>query len=200
MPLREDELASRGKDDLRYCIACEKYLSPIAWAEHEHNPNAKKPLAPPRAASALSTIDLLLGNCALGNTSGVLVIEGVEVFRLRHHGDDGHIAIDLDLRSPQGQLAKLNRNRPLALAPGVTLETNGDDVAVLREGQPLARVTLQDGKALRLTGEFFANGLRVGVTHDLLTIDGTMVAATRLYGPGTAVLIRRGKAIGYAKK
>ncbi|MBI3744446.1 MAG: hypothetical protein HY261_09210 [Chloroflexi bacterium] len=199
MPLREDELASRGKDDLRYCIVCEKYLSPIAWAEHAHNPNAKKPLAPTRPAPAISTIDLLLGNCALGNTSGVLVIEGVEVFRLRHRGDDGHITVDLDLRAPEGQLAKVDRNKPLAMAPGLALDVNGGEVAVSRQGMAIARVTLHD-HALRLTGEFFANGLRVVVTGDSLTIDGKPAAATRLYGPGTAVLIRRGKAIGFAKK
>ena len=199
MPLREDELASRGKDDLRYCIVCEKYLSPIAWAEHGHNPNARKPRAPARAAPAIATIDLLLGNCALGNTSGVLVIEGVEVFRLRHRGDDGHIAIDLDLRAPEGQLAKIDRNKALALASGLALEVNGGEVAVARQGEAIARATLQD-HAIRLTGDFFANGLRVSVTSDSLAIDGKPVTSTRLYGPGTAVLIRRGKAIGFAKK
>lgn len=38
MPRREDEYYLRKEGDLRYCVFCGKYLSPIEWAVHPHNP------------------------------------------------------------------------------------------------------------------------------------------------------------------
>jgi len=41
MPSREEERERRTKDDLRYCVFCKRYLSPIAWDSHPHNPERK---------------------------------------------------------------------------------------------------------------------------------------------------------------
>ena len=204
MPLREDDRARHSKDDLKYCVVCKQYLSPAAWAEHEHNPKARpgvgaglRPARPP----GLLTCTLLLGPCAIGNTSGVIVLEGVEVFRLRHRGEDGHIAVNLDVRGPDGkQLAKIERNSPQHLAPGLAFATEGPSLRLAgAAGAIIASATAEGSDGIRLAGDFHANGLHLHIASDALTIGGQPFMTARLYGPGAAVLIRKGKGISFAK-
>jgi hypothetical protein len=204
MPLREDERARHRKEDSKYCVFCEAYLSPAAWAEHEHNPNAGKPVRPVRAAPPPLATSLLLGNCAIGNTSGVLVIEGLEVFRVRHRGGDGLLAVDFDVRGRDGaRLARIERNRPVVLAPGYALHAADGEVRVAdeRTGAPLACAAAEpSGRGVRVTGDFHVNGMRVTITGDTLVVGGMTVAPARLYGPGTAVLLRKDRGIAFAKR
>ena len=203
MPLREDDLARRSKDDLKYCVVCKQYLAPAAWAGHEHNPAARPVGAGLRPAQPSRTLacTLLLGPCAIGNTSGVIVLEGVELFRLRHRGENGHIAVNIDMRGADGkQLAKIERNSPLHLAPGLTLAAEGPSLRLTdAAGATIASATAEGSDALRLTGNFHANGLHLHIASDTLAIGGQSVTTARLYGPGTAVLIRKGKGISFAK-
>jgi hypothetical protein len=202
MPLREDDRARHSKDDLKYCVVCKQHLAPAAWAQHEHNPKAR-PVPKPAVAVKPGQLacTLLLGPCAIGNTSGVIVLEGVEVFRLRHRGEDGHIAVNMDIRGPDGrQLAKIERNSPLHLAPGLSFAADGPSLRLNdASGAPIVTATAEGSDVIRLTGDFHANGLHLHIASDSLTIGGEPVAATRLYGPGTAVLIRKGKGISFAK-
>lgn len=201
MPLREEDRARRAKDDLKFCVLCKQYLAPAAWAQHEHNPASRPPPKPGTAPrSAALTCTLLLGPCAIGNTSGVIVLEGLEIFRLRHRGEDGHIAVNMDLRARDGKpLAKIERNSPLLLAPGLSFAAEGPAVRIADASGALLASATADGDSLRLTGDFFSGGLRLRITNDSATLADQPLAPPRLYGPGTALLLRKGKPIAFAK-
>lgn len=204
MPIREDERALRRPGDASYCVVCRQYLAPEDWAVHEHNPARRQPIAGrPAPRPALLAASLRVGPCLLENTSGVLVLEGLEVFRLRHRGDDGHIAIDLDLRGPAGvPLAKIARNQPLRVAPGYAWHDNGGILRLTRDagGAELARIAAAGPRGVALTGEFWAGAVCLRATADALTLDGSPLPTTPLYGPGTAILLRKGKGIAFAKR
>lgn len=204
MPIREDERALRRPGDASYCVVCRQYLAPQDWAVHEHNPARQKPIAGrPAPRPTLLAAALQLGPCLLENTSGVLVLEGLEVFRLRHRGDDGHIAVDLDLRGAGGvPIAKIARNQPLHVAPGYAWHTDGGILRIARAdaGADLVRIAAEGPRGIALTGEFWAGAVCLRATPETLTLDGVPLPIAALYGPGTALLLRKGKGIAFAKK
>ena len=204
MPIREDERALRRPGDASYCVVCRSYLTPEDWASHEHNPARQQPIAGrPAPRSALLAATLRLGPCLLDNTSGVLVLEGAEIFRLRHRGDDGHIVIDLDLRGPGGSpIAKIARNQPQHLASGCAWHAEGGLLSLDREpdGAGLVSIAAEGPRSVAITGEFWVGAVCLRATADALTLDSAPLATAPLYGPGTAVLLRKGKPIAFAKK
>lgn len=206
MPSRRDEwLRGRAADELRYCVVCEQYLAPAAWADHEHNPELRAP-----GASAVSFLDELtsdvmyLGGVKVANCSSILVLEGVEVFRLRDRDSRNHIRVDLDVRGPQGKrLAVIADNQPRLLAPGFQFIERGPICAVVDEAseKPVVTVEALSSKAVRLLGTLWVENVQAVFSPEGLTLGGVALPARPTMGKGTAVLLRKSQTgIGFAKR
>lgn len=205
MPSRRDDwLRGRSKDELHYCVICKRYLAPIAWGEHEHNPEVRHP-----DADRISLLDDLmtdvvyLGGVKVTNCASVLVVQGIEVFRLRDRDSENNIRIDLDLRGPQGKrIAKIADNRVVNVAPGYAFEADGRVCTVYEEasGEPLISVEAVSSKAVQLLGTFWVEKFKVDLGEEGLTLGEAGLPARPVRGRGTAILLRKGAPeIGFAK-
>lgn len=206
MPSRRDEWhKGRSKDELHYCVICKRYLAPIGWAEHEHNPEFRHP-----DADRISFLDSLmgdvvyLGGAKITNTASVLVVQGIEVFRLRDRDGQGNIRIDLDLRGPRGKrICRVVDNQATFLAPGYAFEADGAFCAVYDDatGLPVASAEALTSKAVQLLGTFWVENFPVVLSETGLTLGETGLPAQQVRGRGTAILLRRGaQEVGFAKK
>lgn len=206
MPSRRDEWhRGRSKDELHYCVICERYLAPIAWAEHEHNPAVRHP-----DAERLGFLDSLmsdvvyLGGTKVTSAASVLVVQGIEVFRLRDRDKDNAIRINLDLRGPGGKrIARVDDNKPVFLAPGYGFESDGSFCAVFDEktNEPVVSAEALSSKSVQLLGTFWVEGFEVVLKDDGVVLGGTALPAQPVIGRGTAILLRKGSPeVGFAKK
>ena len=205
MAPRRDEWVRRTKDDLRYCVTCERYLSPIAWAEHEHNPDVRAPGADLIGLLDHLTSDIVyLGGTKVTDCASVLVIQGVEVFRLRDRDRDNRIRVDLDVRGAGNErIATIENGRPLTVAPGYRFEDVGSACAVTREEDGMAVVAVESlsSKALQIHGAFWVGDYRVEMTEHGLHLGGESLPPTQVKGSGTAIVLRKKRAeVGFAKR
>lgn len=193
MPIREDERALRSNEDLQYCVICKRYLSPLAWREHEHNPAIQK-------ARSIASLDVLmeevvwLGPVKVRNCASVVVVQGVEVLRLRDRDGENRIRIDLDLRGPKDERLVLVQNGQVkAVASGVRFQDEGRACTVVEEqsGRELLRVEAMSSKVLAVQGTFHAGGLAVEMTGEQLSVGGEPVSEREVRGKGTAIVIRK---------
>ena len=206
MPSRRDDwLRGRTKDELRYCVLCQRHLSPIAWDEHEHNPAVRHPDSDRIGLlDDLMTDVVYLGGARVTHCASVLVIQGVEVFRLRDRDSQNHIRINLDVRGPQGKrIARIDDNRVVLMAPGYAFETDGSFCSVYAEasGDPVVAVEAISSKAVQVLGTFWVENFKVDLSEGGLTLGDAAVAPLPVRGAGTAILLRKGAAeIGFAKR
>ena len=219
---RKDEWVRRTEDDLRYCIPCDRYLSPIAWAEHEHNPDVRAPGSDLTAFLDHLTSDVVyLGPIKVTNCASVLVIQGVEVFRLRDRDHDGAMRIDLEVRGPKGaRVATVKDGKPVSIAAGYRFEDKGQRCAVVREevaheseearegkeareakGRNLVAVESLGSKGVRILGTFWVGDFCVEMSEESLVLGATPVVGEEAQGSGTAIVLRKSKdRIGFAKR
>ena len=206
MPSRRDEwLRGRSKDELHFCVICQRYLSPIAWNEHEHNPAFRHPDSDRIAfLDSLMSDVVYLGGMKVTGCASVLVIQGVEVFRLRDRDKDNAIRIDLDVRGAQGRrIAGVNDNRVTFLAPGYAFENEGSFCAVYeaKSLEPVVSVEGLSSKSVQLLGTLWVDSFKVMLREDSLGLDGTALAARPVIGRGTAILLKKNSPqVGFAKK
>lgn len=201
MAIREDERALRTNDDLQYCVICKRYLSPIAWREHEHNPAIQKA----RSMSALEALmgDVVyLGPVKVSNCASVVVIQGVEVFRLRDRTGSNALVVDLDLRGPRDErIAFVQGNQATVLTPGYRFEADGPVCRILNGAMELVRVEALDGKGVAIQGVLRGGGLEAVMTRLGLTIGGGVVSEPEVRGKGTAILLRKkAPLVGFANR
>ena len=201
MAIREDERALRTNDDLQYCVICKRYLSPIAWREHEHNPAIQKA----RNVSALEALmgDVVyLGPVKVSNCASVVVIQGVEVFRLRDRSGSNALVVDLDLRGPKDErIAFVQGNQAMVLGPGHHFEADGPVCRVLNGETEVVRVEALDGKGVAIQGVLRGGGLEAVMTGSGLTVGGVVISEPEVRGKGTAILLRKkAPMIGFANR
>lgn len=205
MPMRRDEwVRTRSKEDLRYCVICQRYMPPVEWDAHQHNPKVNPPERDILQELDDLTSDVLyLGGMKVANCASVLVVQGVEVFRLRDRDRENNIRVDLDVRGPAGRLAKVTDNNARFLAPGYRFVAHGPECSVVHEasGEDIVRVESLSSKSTRILGTFWADGLRVAIGEDAVAIGEAVIPAQQVRGTGTAVLLRsKGPQISFAKR
>ena len=192
MPIREDERALRAEGDVQYCVICKRYFSADAWRGHEHNPAVQSEQSI-RRLDELTADVMYLGPIKVSNCASVLVIGGVEVFRLRDRDGENRIRMDLDVRGPNdARIALVQDNFPKLLAPGYRFQLEGAVGAVVDgSGTPLVKVESMSSKSLRVTGTFWFDSLRVTATATSLTVGETTVREPEVRGKGTAIVMRK---------
>ena len=206
MSSRRDEWhRGRSNDELQYCVICQRHLSPIAWGEHEHNPAVRHPDADRLGfLDDLMTDVVYLGGAKVTNCASVLVVQGIEVFRLRDRDSQNRIRIDLDLRGPQGRrIARVSDNRVAFIAPGYAFESDGSFCSVYVDitGEPVVSVEAISSKAVQLLGTFWVEDLKVDLTEGGLSLGDAGLPPLPVRGRGTAILLRKGASeVGFAKK
>ncbi len=205
MPMRRDEwVRTRSKEDLRYCVICKRYMPPAEWDAHQHNPKVNPPERDIlRQLGDLTSDVLYLGGTKVAHCASVLVVQGVEVFRLRDRDHENSIRVDLDVRGAEGRLATVNNNQARFVAPGYRFTAQGPVCAVVHEasGGDVARVESLSSKSTRILGTFWVEGLRVGIEEDALAIGETVIPSQQVRGTGTAVLLRsKSPQIAFAKR
>lgn len=205
MPMRRDEwVRPRSAEDLRYCVVCQRYMPPAEWDAHQHNPRVNPPERDIlRQLDDLTSDVVYLGGTKIGNCASVLVVRGVEVFRLRDRDRENRIRIDLDIRASSGRLASVVDNRPKFLAPGHRFAEQGSACALVHEasGEDVVRVESLSSKAVRILGTFWVDGLSVAIDEDAVVIGETVIPAQELRGNGMAVVLRsKSPQIAFAKR
>jgi hypothetical protein len=145
-----------------------------------------------------------LGNNDITNCAAALVIEGVEVFRLRE--DDGQLLVDCDVLNHEGQrMAKIVRNTPIVVADGFRAHIKpGEPTEVIYEenGQVVARFERKGPRHVKITGVFCVNGYCVFIDDEagLRTNEEAFTFSNnRVRGFGTAISLKRGQiGIGFS--
>ena len=143
-----------------------------------------------------------LGNNDITNCAAALVIEGVEVFRLRE--DEGELLVECDMFTPTGErVAKIVRNTPEYVAPGYRAHIKpGEPRQVIAEpsGKVLAQFERRGRRHVKITGIFCVKGFVVVLDEaGLHTNDPWEISNNGFNGLGTAISLRRGQmGLGFA--
>ena len=205
MSSRRDEWFRRTENDLRYCVVCERHLSPIAWAEHEHNPNVSSAEHDDLAfLDHLMSDVVYLGGVKVSDCASIVVAQGVEVFRLRDRDGSNRIKVDLQVDGSGGaRIAKIENGVATFTAPGYVFEDLGHACAVIRQQDGTAVVAVESvsSKAVQILGTLYVGDFGIEMTGDALKLGGVPVATTSATGSGTAIVLRKKKAeVGFAKR
>ena len=134
---------------------------------------------------------ITLGNNIIEDCDGVLLVNEVEVFRLRHRGSDGTLICDFDVRDKKGnRIAKISKNNVVFCAPGYLVnnlpkESNITD----QNGNFIARVQEVGSDEIKITGEFWIDGFQVLITDKLMDFSGTTFSGCVISGFGKAISI-----------
>jgi len=201
---RVDEWFRRSEGDLRYCTVCERHLSPIAWAEHEHNPELKKPEHDDIVFLEHLMSDVVyLGGVKVSGCLSVLVAQGVEIFRLRGRDRANRIKLDLQVDGEDGaRIAKIENGAAIFVAPGYSFEDLGNACAITREdGTAIVAVESLSSKSIQIIGTLWIGNYSIDMTAEGLALGGISLGVKEVRGPGTAIVLRGKKAeIGFAKR
>src|SRR5438876_1205229 len=138
---------------------------------------------------------VILGGNRIENCDAALVVEGVEVFRLRERTKDGHLVVDFDLHDPNGnRIAKIAKNYVAHAAPGYKFQNRVGVSEVIKEdtGQIVARVEEVAKDAVAVTGTFNVKGYVVEARADGLAVGGLMMKGNTIIGSRKAIELRRG--------
>ena len=136
--------------------------------------------------------NLYLGSNLIKDCDAALVVNGVEVFRLRERTGDGRLVVDFDLRDSTGQrIAKIAKNNVVFAADGFDSinEASRSFVRDKRSSNTVALVEeLPDG-SVRVTGNFWIEGYHVLITEDDLVAGGLTFTANIIQGFGKAIVL-----------
>jgi len=137
---------------------------------------------------------VFLGTNEIRDCQAALVVNGVEVFRLRQRGDDGRLSVDFDVRDASGKrLAKVAKNNVVHAAQGYSVKHGAHESAVLGpDGTTIARVQELTEDALRITGEFWIEGHHVSIADDALVSGGITLSGNLIIGFGAAIKLDPG--------
>lgn len=130
-----------------------------------------------------------LGSNVIQNCEAALVVNGVEVFRLRDRAGDGQLVCDFDVRGADGErIAKIAKNNAVYAAPGwkvvhLPRESRVEDT----QGNVIAQVLETGEDEIAVTGEFWVEGHRVQITEDALVSGGITMAGNLIDGFGRAI-------------
>lgn len=146
------------------------------------------------------TYTVILGGNTMINCSAVLVINGIEVFRLRERTGDGQLTVDFEIRDENENLkAKVTKNNIIFPNDGKYAIYQGKKHSTLIEkssGIEIAKVTKISQNTISVTGIFCINGDKVIATDDQLILPrGNIMVHSTFSGFGKAIEITDGKII-----
>jgi hypothetical protein len=133
---------------------------------------------------------LVLGDNEISNCDAAIVVEGVEVFRLRDRDRDGKLIVDFDLREPDGKrIAKIAKNYVAHAAEGYEHQNRPgvSEVVETHTGRVLARVEEVAPRRVRVTGTFCVEGLTVEITGTGVLLGTNLISGCRITGFGKAI-------------
>lgn len=132
-----------------------------------------------------------LGSNKIIECAAALVVNGVEVFRLRHRESDGKLICDFDLRDETGnRLAKVAKNNVVYAADGHEVHHLPRESYVQDpNGNIIARVQEVSGDEIKITGDFWIDGHHVLISDDALVSGGITMSGNTVRGFGKAISI-----------
>ena len=116
---------------------------------------------------------LQLGTNQISNCGAALIIDGVDVFRLRSSETDSQILVDFDIYGQDGaRLARVAKNQVVFAAPGYTSSATATSCEVTApSGEIVAKVVRLAPNWLKLNGVFWSHGSRLAITDEHMQVD-----------------------------
>jgi len=136
-----------------------------------------------------------LGSNIIHNCDAALVVNGVEVFRLRERSGDGQLVADFDVRDEQGDLiAKVAKNNVVYGRPGMRVNHGPKFTEVLdpTTGTTYARAEEVSTNTIRITGTFTIDGYTIVATQAALKIGGITMSGNIIQGSRRAIVLQQG--------
>jgi len=134
---------------------------------------------------------VILGDNIILDCDAALFVNGTEVFRLRKRESDGRLMCDFDVRNKNGaRIAKVANNNVVYAAEGYEVhQLPGESNIQDTDGQFLARVRETSHDEIRITGEYWVDGLQVLISDDGLRSGGNLLSGNTVMGFGKAISI-----------
>lgn len=141
-----------------------------------------------------------LGNNQIVDCQNVLVIDGVEVFRLRDRDETLNLVVDFDVLGPNNErIAKVAKNYVAYAAAGYGFQNRPGVAKVIQEatGDEVVKVVASSPRAIKIIGTFWVGNYKVEITEDRLVMGGVTLAGNVIQGFRKAIELRKG-AMGIA--
>lgn len=151
------------------------------------------------------TYTVILGGTKFIDCSAVLVINGIEVFRLRERTGDGQLTVDFEIRDEADKLlAKVAKNNIVFPTDGKYAIDHGKTHSTLIDqssGNEIAKVAEVSQNTISITGTFCIDGDKVIATDDQLVLPrGNSFFGSTFSGFSKAIEITEGEiALGISK-
>ena len=139
---------------------------------------------------------VIIGGNTITNCQAVLMIEDVEVFRLRDRTGDGRLVVDFEIRDEDDNLiVKVAKNNVVHKNDDIEV-IHGKNFSEARNtdtGEVLARVDEIALRTIKIVGEFFVDGFRVKISEDQLELPrGNVLRGNRIEGFNKAIALNSG--------
>lgn len=133
-----------------------------------------------------------LGSNIINDCDAALVVNGIEVFRLRERSSDGRLICDFDLRKEKGdRIAKIAKNRVTYAADGYEMHDLPKECHVKDpKGKIVARVQETGHDEITITGDFWIDGHHVVISDSSLVSGGITMSGNVISGFGKAISIK----------
>jgi len=138
------------------------------------------------------TLTLSVGSATFTDTNGGLVINGVEVFRLRTPAPGDHLCVDFEVRSADNHvLAIVQGSTCVQAAPGVAVRQGPAFCEIVNpHGEMVARAEKLSANVVRVYGTFHVDGSYIRADGDVLDANGSLIEGHALEcsgGPAVSV-------------
>ncbi len=132
---------------------------------------------------------LILGNNEIIDCDAALVVNGVEVFRLRKRSGDERLVCDFDIRDKEGnRLAKVAKNNVVYAAEGHKVENIPRQSKVTdANGKVIACVQEIGLETIKVTGEFWIEGHNIAISDNGLVSGGITMSGNVINHCGKAI-------------
>jgi hypothetical protein len=130
----------------------------------------------------ITNYTVVLGNFEITNCKAVLIVDGIEIFRLRERAGDGQLVADFEIRNQNNKLLfKFAKNNVVHAKKGYKIINKPYSSEVINEvtGRIKAKAEEIAPCKIRITGTFNINNFNIVMTDDFLEIN-----TNRFYGGG----------------
>ena len=142
----------------------------------------------------IQTVDL--GTNIITNCDAVLIVDGVEIFRLRERSSDGQLVADFEIRNNQNEiLVRVSENNVIYAQLEIFEARHGVGFSEVRNrdtGEILGRVEKISNNAIKVVGTFFVNGNKIKLTERMMDVNGNKMMGNRISGAKRAIVISGG--------
>jgi hypothetical protein len=137
---------------------------------------------------------IILGTNIIADSDSALVVDDVEVFRLRERSGDGQLVVDFDIRNEKGEkLVVIAKNNIVHAAKGYSATHKPSESIVLDpSGQVIAKVTEIDSGTIGIIGDFWIKGFHVSITDEQLVAGPVTMKGNKVAGFGKAIWLKPG--------